>query len=445
MVALKSRPRSDDSSTKRRAAAIVAGARTPMVKMGGAMRDVHVADLAKTVIQETLYRAHWPAERIDEVIVGNVVMPADAANLARVSALWAGVPHVVPAVTVQRNCASGMEAIADAANRVRHEEGRMIIAGGAESMSTIPLLFPAYSSEPLMRLARARSMWQRVQAVAALRPKHFKPIAGLELGLTDPVSGMIMGKTAEILAQEFGITRREQDEFALLSHQRASAAMEAGRFNDEIVPVYAGKKFEPIAADIGPRGNQTIEALAKLKPIFDRRDGTVTVGNSCQVTDGAAAVLIADPELADAEGLEVLGYVRAYAYAGLDPARMGLGPVFAIDKLLRQTGLSMHDIQLWEINEAFAAQVLACQKAMGSRKFAADHLGRSEALGEINPEIMNVNGGAIALGHPVGATGTRLVLTMLHEMRRRDLHLGVASLCVGGGQGAAILLERGDK
>jgi acetyl-CoA C-acetyltransferase/acetyl-CoA acyltransferase len=440
MVALKTNNIAPRTQTR---AAIVAGARTPMVKMGGALRDMHVADLAKTVIQETLYRANWPADRIDEVIVGNVVMPADAANLARVSALYAGVPHVVPALTVQRNCASGMEAVADAANRIRHEEGRMIIAGGAESMSTIPLLFPTHSTEPLMALGRARSTWQRVKAIAALRPRHFKPIAGLELGLTDPTNGMIMGKTAELLAQEFGITRQQQDEFALLSHRRACAAMEAGKFNDEIVPVYAGKKFEPITTDVGPRANQTLEALAKLKPIFDRRDGTVTVGNSCQVTDGAAAVLLADPELAKSEGLEPLGYVRAYAYAGLDPARMGLGPVFAIDQLLRKTGLTVNDIQLWEMNEAFAAQVLACLRAMGSRQFAVDHLGRSEALGEINPELLNVNGGAIALGHPVGATGTRIVLALLHEMKRRDLQLGVAALCVGGGQGAAILLERG--
>jgi acetyl-CoA C-acetyltransferase/acetyl-CoA acyltransferase len=294
-----------------------------------------------------------------------------------------------------------------------------------------------------MALGRARGIWQRAKAIAALRPRHFKPIAGLECGLTDPTNGMIMGKTAELLAQEFGISRREQDEFALLSHRRACSAIDAGKFNDEIVPVYAGRNFEPVAADVGPRASQTLEALAKLKPIFDRRDGTVTVGNSCQVTDGAAAVLVADPELAKAEGLDALGYIRSYAYAGLDPARMGLGPVFAIDKLLRQTGLSVNDVELWEMNEAFAAQVLACLKAMGSRQFAAEHLGRSEALGEIDPQSLNVNGGAIALGHPVGATGTRIVLTLLHEMRRRNVHFGVAALCVGGGQGAAILLERG--
>jgi acetyl-CoA C-acetyltransferase/acetyl-CoA acyltransferase len=414
-----------------------------MVKMGGAYRDVHVADLARVVMQETLYRAHWPANRLDEVILGNVVMPADAANLARVSALWAGVPHSVPALTVQRNCASGMEAVADAANRIRHHDARMILAGGAESMSTIPLLFPQQASEPMMAMAKARSAWQRAKAIGALRPRHFKPVVGLELGLTDPTVGMIMGKTAELLASEFGISRREQDEFALRSHQKACAAMEAGKFNDEIVPFYAGKKFEPITADIGPRAGQTIEALAKLKPIFDRRDGTVTVGNSCQVTDGAAAVLVADPDAVRDEGLPVLGHIRAYAYAALDPARMGLGPVFAIDQLLRKTGLSISDIGLWEINEAFAAQVLACLKAMGSAKFAADHLNRSEPLGEIDPELLNVSGGAIALGHPVGATGTRIILTLLHEMRRRDVEFGVAALCVGGGQGAAILLERG--
>jgi acetyl-CoA C-acetyltransferase/acetyl-CoA acyltransferase len=420
----------------------VAGARTPFAKIGGPLRQIHVTDLAKTVFQETLYRAHWSSDRLDEVLLGNVVMPVDAGNPARVSALWAGVPHRVPAMTVQRNCASGMESIADAAARIRAGQGRAILAGGAESMSTVPLLFPDETLEPFGKMYKARNAWQKATAVATLRPRHFKPVAALERGLTDPTCGLIMGKTAEILAQEWSISRREQDEFALRSHERAIAATEAGRFKDEIVPVYAGKRFEPVTTDVGPRAGQTIDALAKLKPIFDRRDGTVTVGNSCQVTDGAVAVLAMDAELADAEGLEPLGYVRAYAVAGLDPARMGLGPVYAIDQLLRSTGLTLADIPLIEINEAFAAQAIACVKAMGSREFATKHLNRTEALGEIDPDRLNVNGGAIALGHPVGATGSRLVLTMLHEMRRRDVNLGVASLCVGGGQGAAILLER---
>ena len=422
--------------------AIIAGARTPFVKMGGALRHVHAADLAKAAFQEALYRSHWPADRLDEVLLGNVVMPADAGNLARVSALYAGIPENVPAMTVQRNCASGMEAIAAAAARIRAGQGRAILAGGAESMSTIPLLLLSESMEPLARMQRARSLWQKTTAVATLRPRHFKPVAALERGLTDPTNGMIMGKTAEVLANEFNITRREQDEFALRSHQRATAAAAEGKFNDEIAPYYAGDQFEPITEDIGPRANQTIEALAKLKPIFDRRDGTATVGNSCQVTDGAAAVLAVDADLAKSNGVEPLGYIRAYAYAALDPARMGLGPVFAIDQLLRATGLTLADIPLIEINEAFAAQVLACLKAMASPSFAREHLGHDEPVGEIDLDRLNVNGGAIALGHPVGATGARLVLTLLLEMRRRNVDLGIASLCVGGGQGAAILLER---
>src|SRR5687767_10289724 len=260
-------------------ARIVAGVRTPMAKAGTAFRNVHVTELARSAMQETLYRAGVHADLLDEVILGNVVMPVDATNPARVSAVWAGVPDDVPALTVQRNCASGMEAVAEAAGRIHTGRGRLILAGGAESMSTIPLLFPAETLAPMTRLGRARSLWQRASAAAALRPRHFKPVAGLEVGLTDPTCDMIMGKTAELLANEFGISRREQDEFALLSHRRAAAAAEAGRFKDEIHPVYVpagGGKFEAVTADNGPRANQTTEALAKLKPIFDRRDGTVT-------------------------------------------------------------------------------------------------------------------------------------------------------------------------
>jgi acetyl-CoA C-acetyltransferase/acetyl-CoA acyltransferase len=422
--------------------AIVAGARTPFAKMGTALRSVHVTDLAKRAMQETLYRAGWSFDRLDEVILGNVVMPHDAVNPARVSALWAGIPHNVPALTVQRNCASGMEAIAEAAGRIKSGQGRAILAGGAESMSTVPLLFSAQAMEPVSRLARARTILQKAGAVATLRPRHFKPVVALECGLTDPVTGLIMGKTAEILAQEWNISRREQDEFALMSHQRAASAAERGLFKEEIVPFFAGEKLAPVTEDVGPRANQSLEALAKLKPIFDRRDGTVTVGNSCQVTDGAAAMLVTDAELARSSGQEVLGYIRGYAYVGLDPARMGLGPVFAISQLLAQHDLQLSDIGLLEINEAFAAQVLACVKAMGSPTFARQHLGRETEVGEVEMDRLNVNGGAIALGHPVGATGARLVLTLLLEMKRRNVEFGVAALCVGGGQGAAILLER---
>ncbi|HEX5243714.1 MAG TPA: acetyl-CoA C-acyltransferase, partial [Tepidisphaeraceae bacterium] len=406
------------------------------------LREVHASELARVAMQEALYRAGCPAEALDEVILGNVVMPADAANLARVSAIWAGVPREVPGITLQRNCASGMEAVSEAAMRIRGGLGHLMLAGGAESMSNVPLLFPQETMVPMTKMARAKGAFQKASAVATLRPRHFKPIAALELGLSDPTCGMIMGKTAEVLVQEFGISRKEQDEFALQSHQKAVAAMKSGRFEEEIVPVYAGRKFDPVTQDNGPRENQTMEALAKLKPIFDRKDGSVTVGNSCQVTDGAAALLVADADWANAHGATPLGYVRAYAYAGLDPSRMGLGPVFAIDQLLKQTGLEIGDIPLFEINEAFAGQVLACLKAMASDDYCQKHLGRSKAIGEIDPQTLNVNGGAVALGHPVGATGARLVLTMLLEMKRRNVERGVAALCVGGGQGAAILLER---
>ena len=437
-------------------AAIVAGVRTPMAKAGTAFRNVHVTDLARRAIQEVLYRANLRPDRLDEVILGNVVMPVDATNPARVSALWAGVPHHVPALTVQRNCASGLEAVAEAATRLTrsrrggpngngHAHSPLILAGGCESMSTIPLLFPNETLTPMAKMARAKGLWQKAAATASLRPRHFKPVAGLEVGLTDPTCDMIMGKTAELLASEFGISRAEQDAFALRSHQRAADAQKAGRFNDEICPVFApaGKSgFEAVTEDVGPRAGQTTEALGKLKPIFDRRDGTVTVGNACQVTDGAVALLVADEDDARAEGMEPMGYVTAYAAVGLDPARMGLGPVFAIDKLLKQTGLSLGDIPLIEINEAFAAQVLACVKAMASESFCREHLGRDAAIGQLDMDRLNVNGGAIALGHPVGATGARLVLTLMHEMKRRNVDRAIAALCVGGGQGAAMLLER---
>ena len=421
---------------------IVGGVRTPLVKAGNALANVPMTDLARSVIAETLYRLDWPASRLDEVILGNVVMPADAANPARVAAMQAGVPEHVPALTVHRNCASGMEAVMQAVACIRNNGAKTVIAAGAESMSAIPLIFPKETLAPMTRLAKARTLGKRFGALAALRPRHFRPVPALLLGLTDPLCHMIMGKTAEVLAHEFNISRLEQDQFALQSHRRAAAAIKAGRFKNHLVPIYAGDRFKPICSDIGPRSDQTLEALARLKPIFDKRDGTVTVGNACQVTDGAAAVMVADPQVAHSEGLEVLAVVRGCAVAGLDPARMGLGPVYAINQVLTKAGLGLDEIDLFEINEAFAAQVLACARAMASNAFCQSQLGRSGAVGELDLSKVNVNGGAIALGHPVGATGTRLVLDLLVEMQRRDAHLGIASLCVAGGQGAAILLER---
>ncbi len=415
--------------------AIVEGVRTPFVKAFGSLAGVPAQELGRLATQAVLRQANLRPDQVDQVVFGNVALPADAANIARVIALQAGIPQDRIAHTVQRNCASGMEAITTAAQLVQLGEARILVAGGTESMSRIPLLYNQEATDLFLRLGKAKTLWQRLGTLLRFRPRHFKPVAGVQLGLTDPVCGLIMGETAEVLAADFGITRKQQDEYALESHRRAVAAQERCILSEEIEPV------GEIKADVGPRREQTLEALAKLKPFF-RKNGTVTVGNSCSLTDGAAAVVVMPGAAARAEGRQPLGYLRAFAYAGCDPRRMGLGPVFATSKLLERTGLSLADVDLIEMNEAFAAQVLVNEQAFASSRFAQEQLGRGRALGELDPQRLNVNGGAIALGHPVGATGTRLVVTLLKELRRRGLRRGLATLCVGGGQGAALLLER---
>ncbi len=414
--------------------AILDGVRTPFARAFGPLARVPAQDLGRLAAVEALRRAGLRPDQVDQVVFGNVATPADCANIARVIALRAGVPQDRIAHTVQRNCASGMEAISTAANLIRLGEAATVLAGGTESMSQIPLLYNAQAAEQYVRLGRSKSFWQKTGALLGFRPRHFKPVIALKEGLTDPVSGLIMGETAEVLVEDFGISRQAQDEYALLSHQRAVAGQEHGALAEEIMPV------EDVKEDVGPRKGQSLEALAKLKPFF-RKDGTVTVGNSCQITDGAAALVLVPGESARSSGRQPLGYLRGFAYAGCDPRRMGLGPAYATAKLLEKTGLSLRDIDLIEMNEAFAAQVIANEKAFASDKFAKEQLGRPQALGEIDRAKLNVNGGAIALGHPVGATGTRLVLTLLKELKRRGGRYGLATLCVGGGQGGAMLLE----
>jgi acetyl-CoA C-acetyltransferase/acetyl-CoA acyltransferase len=420
--------------------AILEGVRTPFVKAFGPMASVPAHELGRIVALAILERTSCRADQIDQVVFGNVAQPPEAANPARVIALLAGIPEDRIAHTVQRNCASGMEALTTAAQILRLGEAETVLAGGTESMSQIPLLYNHEATELFVELAKAKSFWSRMRALASFRPRHFKPVPGVKLGLTDPVSGLIMGETAEVVAEDFGISRKDQDIYALESHRRVVAAQDKCFFSEEITPVKAGQE-KPLAKDVGPRAGQTLEALGKLKPFF-REGGTVTVGNSCSITDGAAAMIMMKGEKARAEGRKPLGYLRAYAYAGCDPRRMGLGPVFATSKLLHQTGLSLKDIELIEMNEAFAAQILANEIAFASDQFGREKLGRERALGTIDPAILNVNGGAIALGHPVGATGTRLVITLLKELARRGQKRGMATLCVGGGQGAALLLER---
>jgi acetyl-CoA C-acetyltransferase/acetyl-CoA acyltransferase len=422
--------------------AIIEGIRSPMAKAGTALKDTPVDDLGATVARELTNRTQFPTEEIDEVIIGNVAQPANAANVSRVIALKADIPIHVPAYTVHRNCASGMEAMTTAWNKMEAGHGTVFLTGGVESMSNIPLLFNREYSEFMNRLMRSKTGWQKLKTLFGFKLRMLKPEIGLVQGLTDPVSGMMMGMTAENLAREFHITREEQDRFALRSHQRAIAAQKENLLDGELVPVPTWPDFSQLVTeDIGPRENQSMETLGKLKPYFDRRNGTVTVGNSSQVTDGAAMALVMPESEARKRGLEPLGYVRDYAYASLEPERMGLGPVYATSKLFDRTGATMKDIEYTEINEAFAAQVLACERAFDSDAFAKKFLGKDRKIGTLDMDNLNAQGGAIAVGHPVGMTGTRITVHALKELRRQGKNTGLASLCVGGGQGAALLLE----
>jgi acetyl-CoA acetyltransferase family protein len=426
--------------SERRGVVIVDGVRTPFCRSWGVLEEVPADDLSRLTMAEAMARLDLDPAAVDEVVVGNIAQPADTTTLARIAALRAGLPSHVPAVTVNRNCGSGIDAIVSAYHRIESGMADIVIAGGVESMSRIPFQLRNGFTRRVMRLQKARSGWSRLRRLSAFRMADLKPFSALAVGLTDATSGLNMGETAEVLARRFHISREEQDAFALRSHQRAVAARE--RLRAEIVPFYPPPHIEPVNDDIGPREDQTMEKLARLKPLFDRNYGTVTAGNSCMITDGAAALIIASEERARALGLPYLGRIRAYGFAGCDPAQMGLGPVYATRVALRRAGLGLNEVQLIEINEAFAAQVLAVRQAFASREFARDELGLDEPLGEIDLEITNVNGGAIALGHPVGCSGARLALTLLKEMARRELTLGLATLCIGGGQGAALLLER---
>lgn len=417
---------------------ILSGKRTPFAKAYAALNDVSASELGRAAVAAALEQAGLQPNQIDELVFGNVAGPADSANVARVVALQAGIPHDRIAHTVNRNCGSGMESILSGWQIIREGRSRLVVAGGTESMSGIPMLVRPSAARLLMQLNRSKRIGSKLAILAKLRPKHFKPVMGVMLGLTDPVSGLNMGETAEVLAKEFAISRDDQDLFALQSHQKAVAAREQCFLSGEITPIeIAGRTIDK---DDGPRANQSTEQLRKLKPIFDPA-GTVTAGNSCPLTDGAAAVVLArsDDELAQSQ--EPLGRVTAYAIAGCDPRRMGLGPVYATAKLLKQTGLTLADFDLFEINEAFAAQVLACLAAMQSTAFARQELGLSSPMGEIPLDRLNVHGGAIALGHPVGTTGTRIVITLLRALRQRGLQRGLATLCIGGGQGFAMIVE----
>jgi len=418
---------------------IVEGLRTPYAKAGTLLKEVPAQELARIVITELLARTGLDSSDLDHVIFGNIAQPPDAVNLARVASLLAGVPRRVPGVTVNRLCGSGLQSIVDAWYRIAAGNADAIIAGGVESMSNIPFLYSRESQEIFTEVFTARDLRKRLTAASRFRPKHFKPEIGLEQGLTDAVCGLNMGETAEVLAKEHHISREEQDEFALRSHRRVTLAR--AKLAEEIVPVPVPPKYADMAiADNGVRENQTIEALSKLRPYFDPKFGTVTAGNSSQITDGGAATLVMSAEAAKAHGYRPLGRIRGFAFVGLEPERMGLGPAVATPLALKRARVAWDDIGLVELNEAFAAQCLAVARVFPSREWH-ERYGTGGPIGEIDWEKTNVNGGAIALGHPVGSSANRLVTTLLKEMHRRDVQFGLATMCIGGGQGGAVVVE----
>ena len=437
-------PARKTAATSRRAV-VLDGLRTPFARSWGAFQDLSVPDLGSFVLRELLVQAEVPPAAVQHVVMGCGGMPSDAANPARVSALRAGLPDSIPALTVQRNCASGMEAVVQAATLVETGRADVVLCGGMESMSNYAAEFPVSFRKKALALGKARSLGQRLGALLRFRPADFKPRWGLQVGLTDPSCGLNMGQTAEILARELGISRLEQDMFALRSHERAGAARE--RLAEEIVPIVPPTGTVHLHDD-GIREDQSPERLAKLKPAFERAHGTVTAGNACGITDGAAALLVCEESWAQAhlaavgrEGEGPLARIVGSAAAGVDPRRMGLGPTAALPRALEPAGWSLDELDLVEINEAFAAQVIACLRVMADAELMRRHADWPEALGELDEEKLNPNGGAIALGHPVGVSGARLVLTLAKELRRRGGRKGAATLCVGGGQGQAVLLE----
>lgn len=420
---------------------IVDGVRTPFAKAGTVLQNVHAAELGQIALKELLVRSNVSLDSIDEVIIGNVGNPSDAVNIARVVALRSGIPQKVSSHSVHRNCASALESIATGFNMIKAGSADVVVAGGTENMSQAPLLFGKKMTDLFTKLMTAKTMGQKLSALSQFRLSYLAPRITIMEALTDPFVGINMGATAEIIAKEFGIPRLEQDEFALASHLKATEATKAGRLGQEEVPVFIGPDYKNVLdKDNGPRDGQTLAALQKLKPYFDKRTGTITVGNSCPLTDGAAMVLLMSRREAEAQNMKPLARILGYSFAGLEPERMGLGPAYAIPKALKKAGLQLKDMDLIEINEAFAAQVLGCVRAMASEKWCQEKLGHG-AVGEVQMDKLNVNGGAIAIGHPVGATGTRLVLTLAKEMQRRKSRYGLASLCIGGGQGGAMVIE----
>ena len=419
------------------------GGRTPFLKARGTPGPFSAADLAVAAGKALLARQPFEPGDLDEVVLGCIIPGPDEANIARIVALRLGCGKAMPAWTVQRNCGSGMQAIACAAQDIAQGRADLVLAGGTEAMSRCPVLLGDPMVKLLADLAKGRSAWAKLRVLGRLRPSHFVPVVSLVRGLTDPISGLNMGQTAEGLASRFGISRERMDGFALRSHQNLGRAQDGGRL-EEIAPM-AGPDGTLYDRDEGLRRDADAAALARLKPAFEPPHGLVTAGNSAQITDGAACLLLAGRAAVRRHGLKVLGRLEDCQWAGLEPGQMGLGPVHAMAPIMERQRLGTKEVDYWEINEAFAVQVLACTEAWQSAAYCRRELGREAPFQAIDPDRLNVDGGAVAVGHPVGCSGARVVLHLLHVLRRNGGELGMASLCIGGGQGGAMLVRSMDR
>jgi len=423
----------------RRRVAVVGGCRTPFCKSGTVLKDVSAVDLAKHAVVELVHRTNLDGKDVDEMYFGQVVPSALTPNLAREVSLLPQFPTSIPAASLNRACASANAAIATGHDQIVLGHANVVIAGGAESLSDIPILHSRRFSETLVGLSKARSYSARLKLLASVRPKDLKPVAP---ALAEPSTGETMGQSAEKMAKMNGISREEQDKFALRSHRLAQAGTEDGRLTSEIAPIFLPETGKPVTRDNGVRSDTSLEQMSTLKPVFDRKYGSVTAANSSPLTDGAGAVLLMGEDTAKTLGYEPLVFIRSYAVAALDPGdQLLMGPAYAVPAALDRAGLRLSDIDIVEMHEAFAAQVLSNIRAFESKDWA-DRLGRSEPIGEVDWNTLNVMGGSIAIGHPFGATGVRITLTLANEMARRDVQLGLISVCAQGGMGFAMVLER---
>jgi acetyl-CoA C-acetyltransferase len=419
---------------------IVDGSRTPFIKARSGPGPFTPVDLAVQCGRPLLARQPFAPSAFDQVILGCVNVIADEMNPARVAALRLGMGEKMVAFTVQINCGSGMQSIDTAYRYIREGVSDLILAGGAEALSHAPLVWPQAGVRWFAGLAGARGLAAKIMAALKVRPSYFKPIIGLERGLTDPITELNMGQTAEKVGQLFGITREQSDAYAAESHRRLAHAQQEGFLKGEIETAFArdGKFYDH---DDGVRPDSTPESLARLKPVFERPWGQVTAGNSSQITDGASWVILASEDAVVKHGLTPKAAIIDSQWSALDPSIMGLGPVLSATALLKRNGTTLQEVETWELNEAFATQVLGCLAAWNDEKFCKEVLGLDGAAGEIDRSRLNVDGGAISLGHPVGTSGNRIVLHLVNAMKRLGTRRGIATECIGGGQGGAMLIE----